>query len=393
LIASELSMTQPVALPLLLGHLLEQRGGQAALAKYLREAKLRVSPEVAREGLRLLRASPAPDDALAVTFRELGQLAEAGWKFSPDAKAEFLQRIVAEGDPVAGERVYRRNDLQCLNCHAIGGVGSTVGPDMISIGASAPVDYLLDSLLDPASKVKEGYHSKKILTVDGLIVTGIVQSHSAGAYRLRLADGSFKSISEAEIEEIADGSSLMPSGLCDSLTAKELIDLTSFLSNLGRTDRFSIRSDRVARGWQVLGWDQPTHHLLNRTSFDSVTDGRAGLPWQPLYPLVSGGLPMQDLPTYKIHANVPPTTFLKTVIQVSEAGRMELRVSETKGLQLWVQGKPTPLTGNAIVIERPVGNCEVIIAVDRQVVNTELSLEVVATESGSAAFKLPLTLQ
>jgi hypothetical protein len=102
---------------------------------------------------------------------------------------------------------------------------------------------------------------------------------------------------------------------------------------------------------------------------------------------------MQDLPTYKIHANVPPNTFLKTVIQVSEAGRMELRVSETKGLQLWVQGKPTPLTGNAIVIERPVGNCEVIIAVDRQVVNTELSLEVVATESGSAAFKLPLTLQ
>ncbi|MBL8852476.1 MAG: hypothetical protein JNK57_00765 [Planctomycetaceae bacterium] len=393
LIAPELSLVEPAHVTPLLGHLLEQRGGQVSLARFMREIGQRLPPEVAREGLRLLRASPAPDDGLAAAFRDLGQLAEAGWKFSTEAKTEFLQRIVAEGDPVAGEKVYRRKDLQCMNCHAIGGVGSTVGPDMISIGASAPVDYLLDSLLDPASKVKEGYHSKKILTVDGLIVTGIVQSHSAGVYRLRLADGSFKSISEDEIEEIADGPSLMPAGLCDSLTSKELVDLTSFLSNLGRTDRFSIRSDRVARGWQVLAWDQPTNHLMNRTSFDSVTDGRTDLPWQPLYPLVSGGLPLEDLPTYKIHANVPQTTFLKTVIQVSEAGQLKLQISETRGVQLWVQGKPTPLTGNAMVIERPVGDCEVILAIDREVGPSELSLEVEATETGAAVFKLPLSLQ
>ncbi|MDP1562918.1 MAG: sorbosone dehydrogenase, partial [Pirellulaceae bacterium] len=193
LVASELSVVDPVNLPPLLGHLLEQRGGQTALAKHLLDAGTRVSPEVAREGMRLLRASPAPDDALASALREVGQLAEAGWKFSPEAKTDFLNRIVNAGDPVAGEKVYRRPDLQCMNCHAIGGVGSTVGPDMISIGASAPVDYLLDSLLDPASKVKEGYHSKKILTVDGRIVTGMVQSHSSGVYRLRLADGSFTS--------------------------------------------------------------------------------------------------------------------------------------------------------------------------------------------------------
>ncbi|MBL8888964.1 MAG: sorbosone dehydrogenase [Planctomycetaceae bacterium] len=393
LIAAELMSSETGHLSQLLTNIFEQKGGQEALATHLASAGIQLTPDVAREVIRLQRASPAPQESLATILRKVGQLSEAGWKFSAEEQVKFLQRIAAEGDPVAGELVYRRNDLQCMNCHAIGGVGSTVGPDMISIGASAPVDYLLDSLLNPSSKVKEGYHSKKILTVDGLIVTGIVQSHSGGVYRLRLADGSFKSIAETEIEEIADGSSLMPAGLCDSLTAKELIDLTSFLSNLGRTDRFSIRSDRFARAWQVLGWDQPTHHLLNRTSFDSVTDGQASLPWQPLYPLVSGGLLMQELPTYKIHANVPPTTFLKTLIQVNEAGRMELRVSDAKGLQLWIQGKPTPVTGNTIIIERPIGECEVILAVDRQVVAPELSLEVMATENGSAVFKLPLSFQ
>lgn len=393
MVANELAVAEPASLPDLLVNLLEQRGGQAALAKQLKDAGLRLTPEVAREALRLQRASPAPDDLLSSSLREVGQLAEAGWKFSPEAQAEFLQRIVGEGDPVAGEKVYRRADLQCLNCHAIGGVGSTVGPDMISIGASAPVDYLLDSLLNPAAKVKEGYHSKKILTVDGLIVTGIVQSHSAGVYRLRLADGSLKSIGEDEIEEIADGTSLMPAGLCDSLTAKELIDLTSFLSNLGRTEQFSIRSDRVARGWQVLGWDHATNHLMNRTSFDSVTDGRSGLPWQQVYPLVSGAVPVENLPSYKIHANVPPTSFLRTVIQVSEAGRVELLFSETAGLQLWVNGKPTPLNRKSIIVELTAGNGEITIAVDREVVTQGLSLEVMSPEIGSAVFKLPLNLQ
>lgn len=393
LIAKELSRSHPTSLPKLLGNLLEQKGGQVALAQQLSDSAVRLSPDIAREAIRLQRSSPAPDEGLASALRDAGQLTEVGWKFTPEEEAEFLQRIVNEGDPVAGEMIYRRSDLQCINCHAIGGVGSTIGPDMISIGASAPVDYLLESLLDPDAKIKEGYHSKKILTIDGLIVTGIVQSHSGGVYRLRLADGSIKSIPEDDIEEIGDGISLMPAGLCDSLTAKELIDLTSFLSHLGRSEPFSIRSDRVVRGWQVLGWDQATHRLLNRTSFDSLTGGRSGLPWQSVYPLVSGGVPLGDLPTYKIHANVPPTTFLRTVIQVSEAGSLELRLSETNRIQLWVNGKPTPLTGNAVRVELPVGDCEVVLAVDREAFTDDVRLEVHSTGTQSAAFQLPINLQ
>lgn len=392
-IVTELRVEQPLEhVGRLLSSLLEQRGGQAAMARRLQETSSIIPPEMAREALRLLQASPAPDAELAAALRTGGQLAEIGWKLSENEFAEMVQQIVRSGDPIAGEKVYRRADLQCMNCHAIGGVGSIVGPDMISIGASAPVDYLLESLLDPAAKVKEGYHTKKILTQEGTIITGMVQSFSGGVYRLRLADGSLKDVAEAEIDEIADGSSLMPAGLIDTLTSAELIDLVSFLSNLGRTEAFSIRTDNTARAWQVLQWQQPVHHLMNRTSFDSVTDGRGGLPWTNLLPLVSGLVPASELPTYKIHGNVPPTSFLRTKIQVLEAGKLNLVLSEDAGVQLWVNGKPTPVAQKQVALELPAGDCEIVIALDRDVRSDGIRLQVQGGATNPAVFQLPLSL-
>ena len=57
--------------------------------------------------------------------------------------------MLKRGDPTRGEAVFRRKDLACFKCHAIAGAGGQVGPDLASVGASAPVDYLIDSLLQP----------------------------------------------------------------------------------------------------------------------------------------------------------------------------------------------------------------------------------------------------
>ena len=50
-----------------------------------------------------------------------------------------------------------------------GGAGGKIGPDLTSIGASAPPDYLVESLLYPNAKIKEGYHSVLIATKDGKV--------------------------------------------------------------------------------------------------------------------------------------------------------------------------------------------------------------------------------
>ena len=77
----------------------------------------------------------------------------------------WVAQVAAEGDAARGEAVFRRAD--CLKCHSIAGAGGRVGPDLISIGTSAQVDYLIESIFDPSGKIKENYHSLKVATDDG----------------------------------------------------------------------------------------------------------------------------------------------------------------------------------------------------------------------------------
>ena len=220
----------------------------------------------------------------------------------------------------------------------------------------------------------------------------MVQSFSDGVYRLRLADGALLEVEEEDIEEIADGTSLMPVGLVDELTKEELRDLVSFLSQLGRNEAFSIRSGDIVRGWQGLEWNESTNRLLNRTSLDSVAARRESLPWKVVLPEVSGRVPLCELPKYKIHANVPETSFLRTQIEVVEGGEVWCQLSSSEGIQAWVDGTPYPVVDGVLSLELSPGLHELILAVDREAVGEYCSLRVVLADSGNAAVRLPLQL-
>jgi putative heme-binding domain-containing protein len=79
----------------------------------------------------------------------------------------MIERVGKRGDAARGESIYRRQNLQCVACHAIGEVGGVIGPNMVSIGASAPMDYLIESLLEPSKKIKEGYHTNLVTLKNG----------------------------------------------------------------------------------------------------------------------------------------------------------------------------------------------------------------------------------
>ena len=73
----------------------------------------------------------------------------------------------------AAKLVFRRaeTDVPEVPRHRRGrGAG---GPDLSSIGASAQVDYLIESMLEPGKKIKENYHSLVVVTDDGRVVTGV----------------------------------------------------------------------------------------------------------------------------------------------------------------------------------------------------------------------------
>jgi putative heme-binding domain-containing protein len=209
-----------------------RKEGPAALAKALAGKKL--APDVAKLVLRTVRAAPQPSDELIAAVQAAGGLGEAAWKLTPELVAELTAEVQTKGDPARGEAIYRTAANQCLKCHAIGGAGGLVGPDMVSLGATAQIDYLLESLIAPAAKVKENFHSKVVLDGDGQVTSGIPVRETEQEIVLRDAEDKLVTIAKSNIENIKDGRSLMPDGLVDSLTRQELVDLTAFLAQLGK---------------------------------------------------------------------------------------------------------------------------------------------------------------
>ena len=115
--------------------------------------------------------------------------------------------------------------------------GQVVRLDLIwpVLAQPAQADYLLDSLLDSSSKIKENYHSLVVVTDDGRIQSGIKLRETDQTLILRTADNQILEIPLSSIEEQQDGGSSMPAGLTDKLTDVELRDLLRFLSELGKS--------------------------------------------------------------------------------------------------------------------------------------------------------------
>ena len=77
-----------------------------------------------------------------------------------------------------GEAIYRRATLNCITCHAINGAGGQIGPDLASIGSTVATDEIVQSLLEPSVKIKQNYETASVLTIDGVIISGVVRRQS-----------------------------------------------------------------------------------------------------------------------------------------------------------------------------------------------------------------------
>ena len=235
-----------------------------------------------------------------------------------------------------------------MKCDAIGGAGGKVGPDLISIGASAPTDYLIESLITPNSKIKENFHAIQVLDIDGQITSGIVIQSDDNALVLRTAKDELVKIQKSDIELQKETRSLMPDGTVDELTKEELVHLVSFLGQLGKVGDFQIGKEPFARTWSVLQFSNETHRVLNRTGIDSAAKSNEAFLWLPHYATVRGDVPTRELPVFKPHTQANPVSFLKASFEVTQAGQFNLNIENPAGVLIWVEGQPTAMrSGNA----------------------------------------------
>jgi putative heme-binding domain-containing protein len=317
--------------------LLGVKDSAPALVKAL--PKTGLPAPMAKAGLKAARAGGRNEPDLVWALTRGANLEEESQTLSTAELQELAQTVMKDGDPARGEKIFRRKELSCINCHAIGGVGGKVGPDLTSIGASAQTDYLIESVLYPNRKIKEGYHTVIVETKDGEDFSGILASENTDKLVLRDSTGKEKEISKKDIVKRVTGASLMPSGLVDGLTGKERLDLYRFLSELGKPGPFDAAKARVARAWKLY---PQTLDLAQFGDEKILSTALTNTEWIPAISFVDGRLVKRELTSAldQVKHRDPPALYAAAQFEVTKAGPVSLKLDGPTAAEVWVDGKP-----------------------------------------------------
>jgi putative heme-binding domain-containing protein len=317
-----------VDLVMVLPPFLNRKDGPAALGAALGSEKL--SQDTGKLMLRAVYALGHSEPALVDPLKAAAKIDSQPKQLTDDEMKQLIADVQAKGDAARGEAIFRRADTACLRCHSITGAGGTLAPDLVSAG-SAPVDYLIDSILLPSKAIKEGYHTLIVETKDGDQITGIKVRQTDRDLILRDAVQDEVVVPLDSIKgKPREAGSMMPAGLADPLTRQELVDLVRFLSELGRPGPYAVGTQQLARRWQVL---DPATHGIRPGQKLNVTPGAL---WMPAYSQVSGVLP----PTG------PSPMLARAQVNVTTPGMARLVLSAPPGSALWVDDNPVESKGD-----------------------------------------------
>jgi putative heme-binding domain-containing protein len=138
---------------------------------------------------------------------------------------EYLQANI--GDPIAGQNVFKN---LCAQCHTIYGQGGNVGPDITANGR-ASFDQLVSNVFDPSLVIGADYQVSTVVTKDGRNLTGLVVEDNERRVVIRMAGENEETVPRNNVEYTRRSKlSMMPEGVENVFSKKELCDLFAFLS-------------------------------------------------------------------------------------------------------------------------------------------------------------------
>jgi putative heme-binding domain-containing protein len=118
---------------------------------------------------------------------------------------------------------------ECSQCHRLEGVGYDLGLPLQNV-KSRGGEGILIQILDPNREVNPSYLNYTILTVDGRLVTGVIQAETATSITLSRAEGERDVVRRTQIDEMRSTDlSIMPEGLETKITQAEMADLLAYL--------------------------------------------------------------------------------------------------------------------------------------------------------------------
>jgi putative heme-binding domain-containing protein len=119
----------------------------------------------------------------------------------------------------------------CGSCHKMFGEGADLGPDLTGSNRT-DVDYILLNVLEPSAEIQDAYKMVVITTRDGRTYTGNVIGENQRQLTLRVVGQDPVIINKSTIQsrEVTPVS-LMPPGLFEQLSDKEVVDLVAYLQS------------------------------------------------------------------------------------------------------------------------------------------------------------------
>lgn len=194
----------------------------------------------------------APDDEALLTLIEDG-IPGTGmpgiWTLNSEqapkvaAYVKTLGEIEQEempGDAARGKRVYETSG-GCPACHIVAGHGTGIGPELTDIGDRRGLDYLRQSLLDPAETQSQTGGYQDYLTVRASSTSGQIEgmriNEDAFSIQVRDVNGVVHSFRKDQLNELERvfAHSLMPE-YGAALSRSDLDDIVSYLMSL-RSDQ------------------------------------------------------------------------------------------------------------------------------------------------------------
>jgi putative membrane-bound dehydrogenase-like protein len=145
-------------------------------------------------------------------------------------RLEQMLSSLKDGDVRRGQAVFNSMKASCSACHAIGYLGGNVGPDLTHIGKIRTERDLLESIVFPSASLVRSYEPVQVTTKSGKVYNGLVRK--AASEEIVMATGTNQEVRLArdDIEEMQPSKvSVMPAGLDQQLTERDLADLVAFL--------------------------------------------------------------------------------------------------------------------------------------------------------------------
>lgn len=362
---------------------LEQKDGPAVLTAALTDQP--IPEDIAKIGIRILRRGLREETELLNALQKSGNIQTGIRALTSEEMLSMVADVSKIGNAQRGEAIFRRKETICFRCHAIGGAGGQVGPDLVSVGASAQIDYLVDSLLNPNKQIKEGYHSLIVVNDQGKVFNGIKISETDQDLVLRNSEDQEVAIPVASIDERINGTSLMPVGLADDLTRSELIDLVRFLSELGKVGPYSVGKSRLVRRWQILSpVSNVTEDWRGKTTEELIS--QPSLPWASIYSTVAGSLPMSDVTSYPAVGKAN-AQLLRVELEATSPGQIQLQMKSVENLRIWIDGNS--VTPSALLtLNLMLGTHHLILESTRSAETAPLSLELTDVDNSTAQVQI-----